>query len=163
MIVTHSSTLDISIIKQTIKQLLENPVDPSATVPDHIAYVHTLTTTICHLIEEKDKDMEQFVVSSWKYFMSLMNGKNVEISTEIAPLLAMFMTSLKPCISGWSNETVKELLKQSKSLLMKTPKEQISTSCLMISAVIQTCGPSNPEQLFDMVQGIKQIYKRSQG
>ena len=163
LIVTHSKSLDVSIIRQTFDQLLESPVDSSATVPDLVAYVHTLTTTVHRLIEEKDENMEHSVIAVWKCFIVLMKSEKSEIPVEIAPIVAMFMTSLKPVVNEWSDETAKVLLEQSKSLLVKLPKDRVLNVCLVLSAVIQTCGPSKPEQLMDMAQEIMRVYDRSKG
>ena len=142
---------------------MESPVDSSATVSDLAAYVHTLTTTTHRLIEEKDTNVEHSVITLWKCFITLMKSEKPEISTEIAPLLATFMTSLKPALCKWSEDTVKALLEQSKTLLVKPQKSQVLNACLVMSAVIQACGPAKPEQLTEMAQEIMRTYDRFKG
>lgn len=108
-------------------------------------------------------DVEHSVIALWKCFIALMKSEKPEISAEIAPLLAMFMTSLKPVVGGWNEDTVKALLEQSKSLLVKPQKGQILNICLVLSAVIQVCGPSKPERLTEIAQEVMRMYDRSKG
>lgn len=153
--------MEVPLLKDIAKQLLQAPVDPKGTLADVVTYVRTLLSVTRRLVDAKEKEAEKAVLDAVKACFHCMLETEVETAGQIAPFLATSLAMLKSFLATTKESTRAELLEVVPSVMDK-PVELIDVVLVAVSSIIQCCGATKPELLKPIVQALPQLSKKYQ-